>query len=52
MASIDQSTGFLLVRTARSVKKALDARLAEYGVTSSQHTVLSALAADDGLSLS
>lgn len=52
MTSIKQSTGFLTVRTARSMKKMLDARLSEFGVTSSQHTVLSTLAEDDGLSLS
>ncbi|NQV38072.1 MAG: MarR family transcriptional regulator [Candidatus Marinimicrobia bacterium] len=52
MTSIEQSTGFLVVRTARSMKKMLDAKLVEYKITSSQHTVLSALAKDDGLSLS
>ncbi len=52
MTSIKQSTGFLTVRTARSMKKMLDARLSEFGVTSSQHTVLSTLAENDGLSLS
>ncbi|MBC8174511.1 MAG: MarR family transcriptional regulator [Candidatus Marinimicrobia bacterium] len=34
------------------MKKMLDARLSEFGVTSSQHTVLSTLAENDGLSLS
>lgn len=52
MSSYEQSTGFLVVRTARSMKKVLDARLAEYGITSSQHSVLNALAQKDGLSLS
>jgi DNA-binding MarR family transcriptional regulator len=52
MSSYEQSTGFLVVRTARSMKKVLDARLAEYGITSSQHSVLDALAQKDGLSLS
>lgn len=41
-----------MVRTARSMKKALDNQLVEVGVTSSQHTVLSTLAHKDGLSLS
>jgi len=52
MTSIERSTGFLVVRTARSMKKALDAQLAEIGVTAVQHTVLSTLAQTDGLSLS
>jgi len=52
MSSYEQSTGFLVVRTARSMKKVLDARLAEYGITSSQHSVLDVLAQKDGLSLS
>ncbi len=51
MTVIEQSTGFLLVRTARSMKKMLDTRLVEYKITSSQHTVLSALADTNGLSL-
>ncbi len=52
MSSDEQSTGFLVVRTARSMKKVLDARLSEYGITSSQHSVLNTLAQTDGLSLS
>jgi len=52
MSSYEQSTGFLVVRTARSMKKVLDARLSEYGITSSQHSVLNTLAQTDGLSLS
>jgi len=52
MSSYEQSTGFLVVRTARSMKKVLDARLSEYGITSSQHSVLYTLAQTDGLSLS
>ncbi|MFQ6612447.1 MAG: MarR family winged helix-turn-helix transcriptional regulator [Fidelibacterota bacterium] len=51
MTAINQTTGFLVVRTARSMKKMLDARLAEFGITTSQHMVLSTLAKDDGLSL-
>ncbi|MDP7653748.1 MAG: MarR family transcriptional regulator [Candidatus Marinimicrobia bacterium] len=34
------------------MKKALDAKLSEYGLTTSQLTVLNALAKEDGLSLS
>jgi len=52
MTSIEKSTGFLVVRTARSMKKALDSKLVEIGVTASQHTVLSTLGKNDGLSLS
>ncbi len=52
MTSLEESTGFLVVRTARTMKKALDAKLSEFCLTTSQHTVLSALAKEDGLSLS
>ncbi len=51
MTAIEKSTGFLVVRTARSMKKALDTRLGEVGVTAAQQTVLSTLGRDDGLSL-
>ncbi len=52
MDSHDSRIGFLVVRTARSMKKSLDTRLTEYRITSSQYTVLSALGKDDCLSLS
>ncbi|MFQ6608514.1 MAG: MarR family winged helix-turn-helix transcriptional regulator [Fidelibacterota bacterium] len=52
MTTLEESTGFLVVRTARTMKKALDAKLSQYGLTTSQHTVLSTLAKEDGLSLS
>ncbi|MEE9190476.1 MAG: MarR family transcriptional regulator [Candidatus Neomarinimicrobiota bacterium] len=52
LSSIEESTGFLCVRTARSMKKKLDARLVKFKITSSQHTVLSALLENNGLSLS
>lgn len=52
MDSHDSRIGFLVFRTARSMKKALDSRLTEYHITSSQYTVLSALGNDDCLSLS
>jgi len=51
MTAIEKSTGFLVVRTARGMKKALDIRLSEVGVTAAQQTVLSTLGRDDGLSL-
>ncbi len=49
---LEQSTGFLVVRTARTMKKALDSRLSVLGSTASQHTVLSTLAENGALSLS
>ncbi len=52
MTSIENSTGFIVVRTARHMKRALDNRLAKIAVTASQHTILSTLAKDDGLPLS
>jgi DNA-binding MarR family transcriptional regulator len=52
MSKLEQSTGFLVVRTARTMKKALDARLTPLGSTASQHTVLSTLAENGALSLS
>ncbi len=52
MTDLEQSTGFLVVRTARSMKRALDSQLARIGVTASQHVIISTLAHEDGLSLS
>ncbi len=52
MTRIENSTGFLVVRTARQMKRALDNRLNPIGVTAAQHTILSILAKDDGLPLS
>ncbi len=52
MTDLEQSTGFLVVRTARSMKRALDSRLAPIGVTAAQHVIISTLAHEDGLSLS
>ena len=52
MSTIKKSTGFLVVRTARSMKKSLDNNLAGFGITSSQHHVLSVLNDEDGLALS
>jgi len=51
MTKLEKSMGFLLVRAARGMKRALDNELLEIGVTASQHAVLSALAQKDGLSL-
>ncbi len=52
MTDLEQSTGFLVVRTARSMKRALDSRLGPIGVTAAQHVIISTLAHEDGLSLS
>ncbi|MDP6615298.1 MAG: MarR family transcriptional regulator [Candidatus Marinimicrobia bacterium] len=52
MSTIEKSTGFLVVRTARSMKKSLDNNLAEFGITSPQHHVLSVLNDEDGQALS
>ncbi|HDY75340.1 MAG TPA: MarR family transcriptional regulator [Candidatus Marinimicrobia bacterium] len=52
MSSLEKCTGFLTVRTGRSMKKALDINLTENGVTSTQQHVLSVLGDEDGISLS
>lgn len=51
MTLLEKSMGFLLVRAARGMKRALDSELSDIGITASQHAVLSALAHKDGLSL-
>ncbi|MEE9167518.1 MAG: MarR family transcriptional regulator [Candidatus Neomarinimicrobiota bacterium] len=51
MTKLEHSMGFLLVRAARGMKRALDNELSDIGITASQHAVLSALAYKDGLSL-
>lgn len=51
MTRLEHSMGFLLVRAARGMKRALDSELSDIGITASQHAVLSALAHEDGLSL-
>ena len=52
MKLLDGSVGFLLARTARSMKRALEARLSEYNITATQYIVLSLLSEEDGISLS
>jgi DNA-binding MarR family transcriptional regulator len=52
MNVLDGSIGFLLARTARSMKRALEARLSAYNITASQYVVLSVLDEQDGISLS
>ncbi len=48
---LEANTGFLVVRTARAMKNALDARLAAIGLSASQHAILSTLSHTDGLPL-
>ena len=52
MNVLDGSVGFLLARTARSMKRALESRLSEYDVTASQYIVLARLNDENGISLS
>ena len=51
MRDFDYNLGFLLSRAARSMKRALDAKLSEYAITSTQYVVLEKLWETDGLSL-
>jgi len=50
--TMEKTTGFLMFRTARGMKKMLDSNLSEFNVTSSQATILNTLASNDGQSLS
>jgi len=52
MTYFEKSTGFLVSRTARSMKRNLDAKLSKFGVTSSQAHVLCLLANHNGYPLS
>lgn len=49
---LNNSLGFQLVIVARSMKHALEIKLAEYGITSSQYAVLELLWKSNGISLS
>lgn len=49
---LNNSLGFQLVVAARSMKHALEIKLAEYGITSSQYAVLELLWKSNGISLS
>jgi len=51
MKDFDYNLGFLLSRAARSMKRALDAKLSQYAITSTQYVVLEKLWETDGLSL-
>ena len=48
---MDNSLGFQMVVAARSMKRALEIKLNEYSITSSQYTVLEILWKHNGLSL-
>ena len=50
--SMEKTSGFLVFRTARGMKKLLDSRLSEFNITSSQASVLNTLNSQNGLSLS
>lgn len=52
MSTLDESIGFLVARTARSMKRALDAKLVDSDLTSTQYIVLQCLWDEDGLPLS
>lgn len=52
MKLLDTSVGFLLARTARSMKRALETRLSEHNITATQYVVLALLGEEDGISLS
>lgn len=52
MNYIKNSAGFLVVRTARSMRKALDLKFAEKGITATQFMVLDALKDRGALPLS
>ena len=48
---LDNNLGFQIVVAARSMKRTLEIKLNEYGITSSQYTVLEILNKYNGLSL-
>lgn len=51
MWTLDKSLGFLMTRTARSLKRALDSKLANHDLTATQYIVLARLWEEDGVSL-
>jgi DNA-binding MarR family transcriptional regulator len=50
--SLDLSLGFLLSKAARTMKRALDAKLANWNLTATQFIVLARLWEEDGISFS
>ena len=51
MNALSGSVGFVLARAARSMKRALEARLSEHDITATQYIVLEVLREHDGASL-
>ncbi|MBM4166147.1 MAG: MarR family transcriptional regulator [Ignavibacteria bacterium] len=49
--NLDISLGFLLNRTARGMKRLLDAKLVDYNITATQYIVLMRMVEEDGISL-
>ena len=49
--NLDTSLGFLMNRTARGMKRALDAKLFDYELTATQYIVLIRMYEEDGISL-
>ncbi|MBS4028841.1 MAG: MarR family transcriptional regulator [Ignavibacteriales bacterium] len=49
--NLDTSLGFLMNRTARGMKRALDAKLLEHELTATQYIVLIRMYEEDGISL-
>ncbi|MFI5251301.1 MAG: MarR family winged helix-turn-helix transcriptional regulator [Bacteroidota bacterium] len=52
MWTLDQSLGYLMVRTARGMKRALESKLEEHNLTATQYILLARLWEQDGISLS
>ena len=51
MWKVDESLGFVVNRSARAMRRVLDAGLVEHGITASQYIVLERLWEEDGISL-
>ncbi len=51
MWTLNDSLGFVLNRTARAMRRALDAKLVEHSLTATQYIVLERLWEEDGVSL-
>lgn len=51
MWNTELSLGVIINRTGRSMKRALDAKLSSYGITSPQFIILSSLWAEEGVAL-
>ncbi|RKY89947.1 MarR family transcriptional regulator [candidate division KSB1 bacterium] len=52
MGNLDNSLGFIIVKAARSMKRALELKLSDFNITSSQYAVLENLWEKNGISLS